>query len=43
MTPFYFLIFASDHEAGCQIMGWCLKNVRDSRIQPSLLSYEQQY
>lgn len=41
--PLYFMIFASDHEAGDKIMSWCLQNVRDSRIQKSFLSYEDQY
>jgi three-Cys-motif partner protein len=41
--PLYFMIFASDHEAGDKIMSWCLKNIRDARRQLSLLGYEDQY
>jgi hypothetical protein len=41
--PLYFLVFASDHPAGDKIMSWCLKHVRDSRVQQSFLGYEEQY
>jgi three-Cys-motif partner protein len=41
--PLYFMIFASDHQAGDSIMTWCLKNVRDTRIQASFLSYDERY
>ncbi len=41
--PLYFLIFASDHQAGNNIMEWCLKHVQQSRRQPSLLDYADQY
>ncbi len=41
--PLYFLIFASDHKAGNDIMEWCLKHVQQSRRQPSLLNYADQY
>lgn len=41
--PLYFMIFASDHQAGDKIMSWCLTNVRDSRVQQSFLSYDEQY
>lgn len=41
--PLYFMIFASDHEAGDAIMNWCLCNVRDSLTQGSLLNYSDRY
>jgi three-Cys-motif partner protein len=41
--PLYFMLFASDNEAGWNIMTWCLRHVRDSRLQPSWLPYAQQY
>lgn len=41
--PLYFMIFASDHRTGDSIMTWCLKNVRDTRIQSSFLVYDERY
>jgi len=41
--PLYFMVFATDHEAGDRIMTWCLRNVRDTRIQASFLGYEERY
>jgi len=41
--PLDFLVFATDHPAGTNIMEWFLNNVRDSRIQGSFLPYYQRY
>lgn len=41
--PLYFMVFASDHSAGWEIMTWCLQHVRESQTQLSLLGYEQRY
>lgn len=41
--PLYFMIFASDHDAGDTIMTWCLQNVQQKRRQGSLFPYDQQY
>lgn len=41
--PLYFLVFASDHPAGENIMTWCLSHVRETDPQLSLLPYPQRY
>lgn len=41
--PLYFMIFASDHPAGGKIMEWCLRSVRDCRLQKSFIPYDQRY
>lgn len=43
VRPLYFMVFASDHAAGGKIMEWCLKNVRDCRLQKSFIPYDQRY
>lgn len=41
--PLYFLVFASDHPAGENIMTWCLSHVRETHPQLSFLPYPQRY
>jgi three-Cys-motif partner protein len=41
--PLYFLIFASDHPVGWKIMTWCLEHLPDTRQQPGLFAYHQNY
>jgi three-Cys-motif partner protein len=41
--PLYFMVFASDHPAGDEIMTWCLSRIRDSARQMSFLPYDQRY
>jgi len=39
--PLYFLVFASDHEAGQRIMVWCLEHAKGMAQQLSFLPYTQ--
>lgn len=41
--PLYFMVFATDHEAGERIMRSALQKVATTMRQPSLLPYEQRY
>jgi hypothetical protein len=42
-NPLYFMVFASDHHAGWNIMDWCFQHVREVRRQPGLLDYTVGY
>lgn len=41
--PLYFMIFATDHDAGLSIMDYAFNRVEQTVTQPSLLPYDQRY